>query len=76
MEEIARSPADMTLEQKVFRPKFPEIPKVDCYRRIGDKGFWEAFPVNLKCPADPGVDWKALRGLCDAMGVDMDEKTK
>ena len=76
VEEIARSPADMTLEQKVFRPKFPEIPKVDCYRRIGDKGFWEAFPVNLKCPADPGVDWKALRGLCDAMGVDMDEKTK
>ena len=76
VEEIARSPADMTLEQKVFRPKFPEIPKVDCYRRIGDKGFWEAFPINLKCPADPGVDWKALRGLCDAMGVDMDEKTK
>ena len=74
--DIVKEPMDMTLKQKIFVPKFPGIPKVGCYKRIEDKGFWEAFPQNLKCPADPGVDWRALKGLCDAMGVDMDQKTK
>ena len=74
--DIVKEPMDMTLKQKIFVPKFLGIPKVSCYKQIEDKGFWEAFPQNLKCPADPGVDWKALKGLCDAMGVDMDQKTK
>ena len=30
----------------------------------------------MKYPASPGVDWRALKRLCDAMGVGMDDNTR
>ena len=57
------------LELKEFVPKCPEIPIVKDYRVISDMNFWDRFPKNHCCPAEPGIDAKALKGLIDTFGV-------
>ena len=74
--QVEKEDRDMSLQQKEFKPKFPNIPRVKCYKVIKDEQFWMAFLKNFRCPARPGVDWRALKGLCDAMGVDMDDSTR
>ena len=57
------------LELKEFVPKCPEIPMVKDYRVISDMNFWDRFPKNHCCPAEPGINAKALKGLIDTFGV-------
>jgi len=59
---------------KVFKPKFPEIPVLNCYKgRLPDE-FWDKFPVNLKCPAEPSLKKKKLKQWAQALGVSDPER--
>jgi hypothetical protein len=59
---------------KVFKPKFPEIPVLNCYKgRLPDE-FWDKFPVNLKCPAVPSLKKKKLKQWAQALGVSDPER--
>ena len=76
MQEVENEEVDLSLKQKVFNAKFPGISWMKCYKVIKSDKSWKAFLLNMKCPASPGVDWKALKRLCDAMGVGMDDNTR
>ena len=46
-EEAARAGAVPEVKQKVFKPKFPEIPVLEDYKAGGDQEFWSKFPANM-----------------------------
>jgi len=55
--------------EKIFRPKFPNIPTRTEYRSAAGKDFWRHFPVNLVCPGKPSLKAKNLKQWADALGV-------
>ena len=54
---------------KIFKPKFPLIPRLEDYRQVAGEQFWRVFPVNVKCPAEPSIRAKELKLLANALGV-------
>jgi hypothetical protein len=54
---------------KVFKPKFPGIPKLECYKKLAPESFWENFPVNLVCPGKPSLNKKKIKQWAFALGV-------
>jgi hypothetical protein len=53
----------------MFKPKFPSIPKLECYKKPAPESFWENFPVNLVCPGLPSLNKKKLKQWAFALGV-------
>ena len=66
--EASRGPALPVLEMAKFKPRFPEIPKRECYREPAGEDFWERFPVNTAKKATPGMSGEALRELVRELG--------
>ncbi len=54
---------------KIFKPKFPEIPVLNCYKGRAPEYFWDKFPVNMTCPAVPSLKKKKLKQWAQAVGV-------
>ena len=54
--------------QKVFKPKFPELCGLPDYKYIEDKIFWEKFPKNYQCPANPSINHDKLKQLASLLG--------
>ena len=53
---------------KQFKPKYPEIPVLQDYRKPAPKEFWEKFPSNLQCPGTPAMQGRRLKQWADAVG--------
>ena len=66
--EASRGPALPVLEMAKFKPRFPEIPKRECYREPAGEDFWERFPVNTAKKATPGMSGVVLRELVKEFG--------
>ena len=47
---------------KQFKPKFPNIPVRDEYRKPAESGFWAEFPTNFNCPGKPSLIKKKSNG--------------
>ncbi len=59
---------------KTFKPKFPEIPVLNCYKGRAPDYFCEKFPVNMTCPAVPSLKKKKLKQWVQAVGVSDTER--
>ena len=53
MAVLAKQPFPARPPMKVFKPKCPEIPKLDSYQAGADDKFWEVFPKNLDLEGEP-----------------------
>ena len=67
-EEAAAAGDIPEAKQKVFKPRFPEIPTLANYKEGGGKEFWERFPVNLEDKVEPDFNHKALSALVGKLG--------
>jgi hypothetical protein len=67
--EVEASDPRKDVELKVFKPKFPKIPKLDDYRVLAPENFWEEFPVNLTCPGVPSLEVKKLKQKTETVGA-------
>jgi hypothetical protein len=56
-------------DQKVFKPKFPQLPELADYKNIVDERFWEVFPTNFVQPAKSNIDADELHQCLAAAGV-------
>jgi hypothetical protein len=61
---------------KNFKPKFPDIPVRDDYRRPADTEFWIEFPTNFNCPGKPSLIKKRLKWWADALGCSDTERLR
>jgi hypothetical protein len=53
---------------KEFKPKFPDIPVLDDYKKVAPALFWYKFPVNLVCPGKPSLISKKIKMWVNALG--------
>ena len=67
-EEAARAGAVPEVKQKVFKPKFPEIPVLEDYKAGGDQEFWSKFPANMSEKIAPEFNAEALSRMVDRLG--------
>ena len=56
------------MKQKVFKPRFPEIPTLTNYKEGGGEEYWKKFPVNLEDKVEPDFSHKALSALVEKVG--------
>ena len=54
--------------QKIFKPKFPHIPRMISYKGVLPDTFWGKFPVNLVQPAKAGISIIELDKLVHELG--------
>jgi hypothetical protein len=59
----------MPVVTKMFKPKFPNIPRLTDYKKLAPANFWAEFPVNLVCPGAPSLKIKKLKQWVQALGV-------
>jgi hypothetical protein len=59
----------MPVVTKMFKPKFPNIPRLADYKKLAPANFWAEFPVNLVCPGKPSLKIKKLKQWVQALGV-------
>ncbi len=67
---LAVAGAEVSFREKVkeFKPKFPDIPVLDDYKRVAPALFWDKFPVNLVCPGKPSLISKKIKMWVNALG--------
>jgi hypothetical protein len=56
--------------QKVFKPKFPQLPVLTDYRLIKDEQFWANFPVNFTQPATSNISAQKFALALQSAGVE------
>jgi len=56
------------IQQKEFKPKFPEIPEQEDYHEIPDE-VWEIFPTNDNRLGKSNINAGALKKLADSLGT-------
>ena len=59
----------MGIKEKVFKPKFPELPVLANYRSKAPAAYWDLFPKNNTCPAVPGINRVAIQQIANTVGV-------
>jgi hypothetical protein len=57
--------------QKIFKPKFPQLPEVADYRCISEEDFYSVFPVNLVQPTKSNIDADQLEQCLVAAEVNI-----
>jgi hypothetical protein len=61
------------VQLKQFKPKFPMLPVLDCYKEITSADFWQNFPVNYIQPARSNISAENLEAVLGEAGLVVDE---
>ena len=67
-EEAAKAGKVPEVKQKVFKPRFPELPVLEDYKAGGDTEFWSEFPANMSERISPAFSAEALCRMVDRLG--------
>jgi len=67
--EVSREPTAQ-LTRKQFKPKNPELPSLQQYRRIEDEEFWAKFPANYNSAAKSNIKHESLKDLIKEYGTE------
>ena len=57
-------------EQKVFKPRFPGLSRLESYESDPGEEFWRAFPTNLSEEINPQFNGEALKELAIKLKVE------
>ena len=67
-EAEARKGEPGVVKKKIFKPKFPGLPKLKSYKIKAPRKFWEQFPVNMSGKAGCSMDKEELLRLVGQVG--------
>lgn len=69
----AREARQPGVAKKVFKPKHPELPRLQSYKGKASKDFWDKFPKNYTWPGKSLIDARELEKLGKALNL-IDER--